>query len=166
MGNCVLYFGITKPVDREHLFSPWLRSFSNRQRNLVFVGVAAFCWALWICRNDVAFQKAQSKSILQVIFRVTFWIRSWFILFREEGRLILKEGCRVLEFVALEIIHKSGWNVLRRIENSFDGFMVCCVCGATILYGVWGSLVAIRWWCVSFLYCSLAATTWLTVGHR
>jgi hypothetical protein len=63
------------------------------------------------------FQKSRSKSILQVIFRGTFWIRSWSILSKEEGRLSLKEGCRSLESSALEIINKAGWNTLKRIEN-------------------------------------------------
>jgi hypothetical protein len=74
----------------------------------VTVGVAAFCWALWLSRNDVVFQKSKSKSILQVMFRGTFWIRSWSILSREEGRSILKEGCRLLETCALELSKVVG----------------------------------------------------------
>jgi hypothetical protein len=35
----------------------------------VLIGMTAFCWALWISRNDSVFQKSQYKSILQVIFR-------------------------------------------------------------------------------------------------
>jgi hypothetical protein len=81
----------------------------------VLVGLAALCWALWISRNDMVFQKSQNKSILQVMFRGTFWIRSWSILSKEDGRSILKEGCRMLQTVALEIFHKSGWNALKRI---------------------------------------------------
>jgi hypothetical protein len=62
------------------------------------------------------FYKSNSKSILQVMFRGTHWIRSWAILSKEDGRIILKEGCRWLESVALEIFHKSGWNTMRRID--------------------------------------------------
>jgi hypothetical protein len=40
----------------------------------------------------MVFQKSQNKSILQVMFRGTFWIRSWSILSKEDGRSILKEG--------------------------------------------------------------------------
>jgi hypothetical protein len=64
-------FGIKKPTNVGHLFGPWLRSFSKKQRYLVLVGVAAFCWALWISRNDMVFHKSHSKSILQVMFRGT-----------------------------------------------------------------------------------------------
>jgi hypothetical protein len=76
--------------------------------------MTTFCWALlWISRNDFVFQKSQSKSILQVIFRGTVWIRSWYVLLKEDGRIILIEGCCALESVALEITHKSGWNALK-----------------------------------------------------
>jgi hypothetical protein len=97
----------------QHLFGPWLRSFSKKQRDLVLIGMAA----LWISRNDLVFQKSQYKSVLQVIFRGTFWIRSWSVLSNEDGRSILKDGCRELEAVALEIFHKYGWNALKCIEN-------------------------------------------------
>jgi hypothetical protein len=83
----------------------------------VLVGVAAFCWALWLSRNDVVFHKSKSITILQVMFRGTFWIRSWSILSNEEDGLVLKEGSRWLETIALEFFNKSGWNVLKRIKN-------------------------------------------------
>jgi hypothetical protein len=108
-------FGITKPVDVEHLLGPWLRSFSNKQKNHVLIGLAALCWALWISMNDLVFHKSQYKSILQVMFRGKFWIRNWSILSKEDGRFILKEGCRLLETVALEVFGKSGWNDLKRL---------------------------------------------------
>jgi hypothetical protein len=75
-----IMFGIKQPANTSHLFGPWLRSFSHKQRNLVLVGVAAFCWALWLSRNVVVFHKSKSITILQVMFRGTFWIRSWSIL--------------------------------------------------------------------------------------
>jgi hypothetical protein len=62
-------------------------------------------------------QKSQYKSILHVIFRGTFWIRSWSVISKQDGRFILKDGCRALETEALEIFHKSGWNALKRIEK-------------------------------------------------
>jgi hypothetical protein len=33
------------------------------------VGVAAFCWVIWISRNDTVFHKSHYISILQVMFR-------------------------------------------------------------------------------------------------
>jgi hypothetical protein len=116
-GSVCFTFGVKKPEGVEHLFGPWLRSFSSKQRNLVLIGLAVMCRALWISRNDLIFQKSQFKSILQVIFRGTFWIRSCSVLSKEGGRAILKDGCHALEAMALEIFHKSGWNALKRIGN-------------------------------------------------
>jgi hypothetical protein len=48
--------------------------------------------------------------------RGTYLIRSWVILSKEDGMVILEEGRRLLETMALEIFHKSGWNTLRRID--------------------------------------------------
>jgi hypothetical protein len=79
-----------------------LEVFRKKQRDLVLIGMAALCWALWISRNDLVFQKSQYKSILQVIFRGTFWIRSWSVLSKQDGRAILKDGCHALEAMALE----------------------------------------------------------------
>jgi hypothetical protein len=106
-GTVCFTFGIKKPVDVGHLFGPSLRSFSKKQRNLVLLGMAAFCWALWISRNDLVFHMSQFKSILQVMCRGTYWIRSWAILSKEDGVVILKEGCWLLETMAFEIFHKS-----------------------------------------------------------
>jgi hypothetical protein len=77
--------------------------------------VGGFFWVIWISRNDIVFPKSLSLSILQVMFRGAHWIRCWTILSKEEGRIILKEGCRWVEIVAMEIFHKSGWNALRLI---------------------------------------------------
>jgi hypothetical protein len=108
-GILCLTFGIRMPSDAGNLFGPWLRSFSKKQGNLVLVGVAAFCWAIWINRNDIVFHKSHFISILLVMFRGTHWIRSWAILSREDGRIILKEGCRWVETVAMEIfINRVG----------------------------------------------------------
>jgi hypothetical protein len=46
-----------------------------------------------------------------------FWVRSWSILSREEGRNTLKEGCHWLETIVLEFFKGSGWNVLKRIQD-------------------------------------------------
>jgi hypothetical protein len=104
-------FGFRMPASMVNLLGPWLRSFSNKQRNKVLVGVAAFCWVVWLCRNEVVFQRSNFNSVLQVMFRGTYWIRNWSILSKDEERNISKECCRWLEIMTLEFFHKNGWNV-------------------------------------------------------
>jgi hypothetical protein len=116
--SCVaVAFGFNRPTCVQHLFGPWLRSFSKKQRSLVMIGVAALCWAIWISRNDLVFKKSQYVSILQVIFRGVFWIRSWAFLANDDGRNSLRAGGRMLESVALALFKGTGWNILKRIEN-------------------------------------------------
>jgi hypothetical protein len=98
-------------------FCPWLRSFSKKQSSLVVIGVAALCWAIWISRNDLVFKKSQFVSILRVIFKGVFWIRSWAILSNDDERNSLKVGGCLLESVALAFFKGTGWNILKRIEN-------------------------------------------------
>jgi hypothetical protein len=77
-------YGICAPSNVSHLFGPWIDSFSHELRNQVLVGVAAMCWALWLCRNDVVFRRSKLNYCLQVIFRGTYWIRSWAILSKKK----------------------------------------------------------------------------------
>jgi hypothetical protein len=62
MARIIVAFGVTKPANIANLFGPWLKSFSRKQRALVLIGVATFCWALWISRNEMVFQKSKFKS--------------------------------------------------------------------------------------------------------
>lgn len=98
------------------LFGSWFKSVPSKQRSHVLLGVAAVCWALWLSRNDVVFNRSKSNSCLQVIFRGSFWIRSWSILSKEEEKEILIEGSRRLELAALEILNRTGWNGLKKIK--------------------------------------------------
>ena len=50
------------------------RSIGHKIRDLIWVGVAAVCWAIWRCRNDIIFNKCKVNSILQVI-RGMYWLR-------------------------------------------------------------------------------------------
>jgi hypothetical protein len=69
--------GLTPPNSIRHMFGSWLSNQSKKIRNLIWVGVAAVCWAIWRCRNDIIFHKVKYHSILQVIFRGTYWLRFW-----------------------------------------------------------------------------------------
>jgi hypothetical protein len=58
-----------QPSSIAHMFGNWLINQHKTARNIIWVGVTAFFWAIWICRNDVIFNKMKTNSILQVIFR-------------------------------------------------------------------------------------------------
>jgi len=94
------------------MFGSWLTNQNKRIRNLIWVGVAAMFWAIWRCRNDVVFNQMKSNSIMHVIFRGAYWLRSWAQLQRDEtAKDALSTMSKKLEIIALEISNK-GWKHL------------------------------------------------------
>jgi hypothetical protein len=84
-------------------------------KGLILVGTAALCWAIWRCRNDVIFMKIKTNSIMQVIFRGSYWLRSWAQLQRDEqAKDTLTLSSKKLEVIALEISNR-GWKHLYRL---------------------------------------------------
>jgi len=77
--------------------------------------VAAICWAIWRCRNDVIFNKMKRNFIMHVIFRGTYWLRFWAQLQRDEqAKDALSLVSKKLEMIALEI-SSGGWKHLFRL---------------------------------------------------
>ena len=92
-----------------HMFDSWLSNQSKNIRNLIWVGVAAVCWAIWRCRNDIIFNNIKVGSILQVIFRGTYWLRFWAQLQSDEhAKNALSKMSRNIEIIAMELV-KGGW---------------------------------------------------------
>jgi RsiW-degrading membrane proteinase PrsW (M82 family) len=96
------------------LFGAWLNIQPKTMKGFIWVGVAALCWAIWRCRNDVILNKLKTNSIAQVIFRGAYWLRSWSRFQRDEHAkdtlIALSKG---LELIALDISNR-GWNHLYR----------------------------------------------------
>ena len=62
----IIFFatGLSPPRSVCHMFGSWLSNQSKKIRNLIWVGVAAVCWAIRNCRNDIIFNKIKINSIL------------------------------------------------------------------------------------------------------
>jgi hypothetical protein len=86
-------------------------------KNKILLGAAALCWAIWLNRNDMVFNKANSNTFVQVIFRATYWIRQWSMLHREEDRPLFKMGCGSWESLILAVFAKFGWRTRNRIVD-------------------------------------------------
>jgi RsiW-degrading membrane proteinase PrsW (M82 family) len=94
------------------MFGTWLRNQNKRMRSFIWVGLAAICWAIWRCQNDVIFNKLKTNSIMQIIFRGAFWLRFWAPLqCDEQAKAILSTISKKLEIIALDISNK-GWKHL------------------------------------------------------
>ena len=80
------------------------------------MGVAAVCWAIWRCRNDIIFNKIKVNLILQVIFRETYWLRFWAQLQRDEqAKNTLAVLSKNIEIIAMELV-KGEWKQNYRLQ--------------------------------------------------
>jgi hypothetical protein len=78
-------------------------------KGLIWVGTNALCGDIWRCRNDVIFKKMKTNSIMQVIFRGAYWLRSLAQLQRDEqAKDALTLMSKKLKIIALEISNR-GW---------------------------------------------------------
>jgi hypothetical protein len=64
------------PHSIANIFGNLRNGIENRFKNHIKVGVIAFIWSLWLCRNDNVFNGKQS-SILKVIYRGISTLRLW-----------------------------------------------------------------------------------------
>jgi hypothetical protein len=79
-------------------------------KNLVILGVSTLYCAIWKSRNNLVFYKAHMMTYLQIIFRVTHWLRLWSQLQRSEDIVVLiRNTCRRLETVAMQFFAFHLW---------------------------------------------------------
>jgi len=89
-------FGLYLPHGISHIFDNWLLGVDKKRRKLVLIGASAICWALWLSRNDIIFDKSPSISYMKVVFRATHWLQYWAQLQKcEEDNELLKAACRI-----------------------------------------------------------------------
>lgn len=50
-----ILFSINPSRNTNHLLNSWSKLGGSNHNHLLLTGAAAFCWALWIIRNDVVF---------------------------------------------------------------------------------------------------------------
>jgi hypothetical protein len=45
-------------------FSDWLEGINRKLKSKIIVGASALCWAVWLSRNDIVFNKTVAPSYL------------------------------------------------------------------------------------------------------
>ena len=83
-------FGPQKSNNVIHMFGTWFQAIRWKEQDLILTCVSAVCWAMWLSKNDIIFDKVNPQPCLQILFRATHWIR-------------------LLESMAMEIFVKNGW---------------------------------------------------------
>ena len=99
------------------MFGSWLNGIDKITKSYIRIGVAAFLWAIWNCRNDVVFNKTQHVHYLQVIHKALYWMHLWAFLLPSGQRGRLATGCARLTAVVRAIsCQPLGWLHARRID--------------------------------------------------
>ena len=111
-----ILFGISPPTNIYDLFYHWSKLGNKKYNTLLLTAASALLWAIWITRNEVVFDKCKPKSLLQVLFRGTHWLRHWANLQRHED---LKDQmisvAQHLETSALDFLGSNGWLSQRHV---------------------------------------------------
>ena len=66
-------FGLQAPIDLEDLSGVCFQQTGQHMRSLIREGTSVILWSVWLCRNDVTFDKKNTiYPYLQVIMRATY----------------------------------------------------------------------------------------------
>jgi len=114
-----IFYLIYLHLQTDHLFNGWSKQGGQKHNLLLLTGCAAICWAIWLTRNDSVFNNCRPKTLLQVLFRGTHWLRFWALLQRtEDQRDQLVEACQVLESRAISSLRPmDGLSFCKLVNN-------------------------------------------------
>jgi len=56
------------PLKIIDMFNQWSNQGGRKYQHFLLIGAAAFCWVLWLTRNELVFDKHKPKIFLQVLF--------------------------------------------------------------------------------------------------
>ena len=63
-GALFIYCLEYRPPSIDDLFNRWSKMASNDHNSLLLTAASVLCWAVWITRNEVVFDKCRPKSLL------------------------------------------------------------------------------------------------------
>jgi hypothetical protein len=104
-----LAFNISSPRSVRHLYGSWLNQFGGKLKRQVLVGASAFCWVIWLSKNDMIFDKSSIKTFMQVLYRGTHWLRFWAQIKRhDQDKVVIRVACRLMEIIAMKFFIDHG----------------------------------------------------------
>jgi hypothetical protein len=115
-GLTQIVFNLPPPHNIQHMFNTWSNQVGGKLRWQILAGASAFCWAIWLSRNDVVFDEAPIKSLMQLLYRGTHSLRFWSQLEKDDqDKEKINTACRKLEMVTMETFAAHGWSCNNRI---------------------------------------------------
>jgi hypothetical protein len=111
-----LVSGLPPPNNIRHMFGGWVYEMNPKERQIFLVRIGVMLWAIWLSHNDDVFNKVSISSSMQVIFRGTYWTRTWANFQKAQMKKTSQSACRVIESLAMEIFAKHGWWSIDRLS--------------------------------------------------
>jgi hypothetical protein len=82
-------------------FWEWCARYMPHNKNLYMNGLAAICWAIWLTRNGVCFEKKLIRFPTEIICLASSLLNYWAGLQQEAGKAMLETGAEALKNAAL-----------------------------------------------------------------
>ena len=111
-------YNISPPANITNMFGNWLNGIDKLTKARIRIGVAAICWSIRNCRNNVVFNRSKIFHILQVINMAAHWIQLWAYLLLSDQREFIVTGCTRLLMVAQDIFGGASWQHINRIKDA------------------------------------------------
>jgi hypothetical protein len=74
----------------------WFYSFLPGGEKFYMVRMAAVCWAIWILRNKMMFEKYIHRKPAEIVFMVCSFLMHWAGLQKEGDKMMLASGVKKL----------------------------------------------------------------------
>jgi hypothetical protein len=100
---------LVPPNNIRHMSGAWGYVMNSSSGQIFLVGIGAMLWAIWLSRNDMAFNKVVVSSSMQVIFRGTNWTITWVNFQKESKRKRLRTRCRLIKIITMKIFARHEW---------------------------------------------------------
>jgi hypothetical protein len=111
-----LVSGLASPNNIRHMFGGWVYEMNWKERLIFLVGIGTILWSIWLRCIEVVFNKVLISSSMQVIFRGTYWTRTWVNFQKVQMKKTLQSTCRVIESLTMKIFAKHEWWSTNRLS--------------------------------------------------
>ena len=65
------------------------------------IGLAAICWAIWLTRNAISFERKKCRSPTEIICLAASFIAYWAGLQNPGDKMVLESGTEAMKNIAL-----------------------------------------------------------------
>jgi hypothetical protein len=94
-------------------------SFHQRTRGgdkFYMLGLAAVCWAIWLARNKLCFEKKNIKNPAELVFSAGMLMRYWSGLYPGDAQEVIETGVPAMISAVVQILEKKQKGCVTRMK--------------------------------------------------